>query len=307
MMQKEHKWIQTSKAVLILAIIATFLWGSAVPSIKIGYQLFGIESGNTGGQMLFAGYRFFFAGLAILIILSTKEKQVVIPQKTEWFKLICLGFVQTFLQYFFYYIGMAHVTGVKGSIMNASSTLICVLVAHIYYNNDRLSYHKIIGCVIGFSGVILINLTKGNVAGGFRILGEGSLLGSAIVVSIGTVMNKEMAKQITPVMVAGYQLLFGGIGLVTLGYGLGGTIEKNSITGSLLFVYMVFISAMAFSIWSVLLKYHSMTKVSVYKFLIPVFGTLLSVLFLKESVWDIRIGISLLCVCLGIYFVNRSN
>ena len=141
-LDKKHKWIESSKAVLFLAMTATFLWGSAVPCIKIGYRFFGIESGDTGAQMLFAGYRFLFAGIAILMVISIQDRRICIPNGTEWRKLFLLGFVQTFLQYFFYYIGMAHVTGVKGSIMNASSTLLCVLVAHFYYRNDRLSLNQ---------------------------------------------------------------------------------------------------------------------------------------------------------------------
>jgi len=304
-MTKDTTWIRKPAAFILLAVAATFLWGSAVPCIKIGYQMFGIESNNTGGQMLFAGYRFLAAGIAIIAAISMKEKKIILPERSQWMSLFLLGFVQTFLQYFFYYIGMAHVTGVKGSIMNSSSTLFCVILAHFYYSNDSLSIRKIFGCLIGFAGVVLVNLSKGTVTGGFSFVGEGFIICTAIVVAIGTLINKEITKKINPVTTAGYQLLIGGVGLIILGYGLQGSITEVSFAGLMLFLYMVLISAVAFSIWSVLLKYHSMGKVSVYKFLIPVFGTLLSVLFLGEMAFDWNVVAALICVCVGIYYVNK--
>lgn len=304
-MKKEENWIKSPLGFILLAVFATFLWGSAVPCIKIGYRIFDIASNDTGGQMLFAGYRFFVAGIAIVAIMSIKEKKVILPERNQWKSLILLGFVQTFLQYFFYYIGMANVTGVKGSIMNSSSTLFCVLLAHFYYKNDTLSIRKVIGCLIGFGGVVLVNLTKGTVVGGFSFIGEGFILCTAMVVAVGTLINKEISKRVNPVIAAGYQLWIGGAGLILLGYLLGGNINHGSGRGILLFVYMVFISAVAFSIWSVLLKYHSMGKVSVYKFLIPVFGMLLSVVLLGEVALDWKTFMALVCVCFGIYFVNR--
>ena len=116
------------------AFLATFLWGSAFPCIKIGYQWMNIASSDTGSQMLFAGMRFFVAGLLVLLVGSIGSKKVLVPKResgrlSPWWILWLLALTQTFLQYFFYYIGLAHVSGTKGSIMNAMGTLLRYLLA----------------------------------------------------------------------------------------------------------------------------------------------------------------------------------
>ena len=88
----------------------------------------------------------------------------------------------------------------------------------------------------------------------------------------------------------------------------GGQIHGSSIEfgGILLLFYMAFISAAAFSLWTILLTYHDMGKVTVYNFMIPVFGTILSAVFLGDDLWNPYILSSLPLVCAGIWLVNRE-
>ena len=69
--------------------------------------------------------------------------------RRTWGQMALLGLTQTSLQYLFFYLGLAHTTGVKSSIMNATGTFFSVLLAHFIYKNDRLSYNKVLGCVVG--------------------------------------------------------------------------------------------------------------------------------------------------------------
>ena len=70
---------------------------------------------------------------------------------------------------------------------------------------------------------------------------------------------------------------------------------------------MASLSAIAFALWSQLLKYNKVGVISVFNFLIPVFGTILSAIILKENIFDIKILVALLLVCTGIYLVYKSN
>ena len=64
---KTALFLQKKPVVAILACFCCLLWGSAFPSIKIGYQLFHIDSADTGSQLLFAGYRFTLAGILVIL------------------------------------------------------------------------------------------------------------------------------------------------------------------------------------------------------------------------------------------------
>ena len=325
---KEKKIFQNRKVVVLCAVISTLLWGSAFPCIKAGYRLFGIEAGDVGSQLLFAGIRFLLAGLLTLLLSLFLEKRgerqkvdrAQNRERGDFYKLVggvlLLGLVQTGLQYIFYYIGMAHVSGVKGAILNGTSAFLCVLMARICYGKkETLSREKIVGCIVGLMGVILVNLGGSGTGAGemftgsFSLLGEGFMLISAVMVALGAWLSKEVSQKIKPVTLCGWQLLAGGLLLVIIGELAGGRVDWQcaGVTGIFLMGYMIFISAAAFALWTILLKYNRMGQVTVFQFLIPVFGTLLSAVFLNESIRNPVTLISLPLVCAGIYFVNRDT
>ena len=115
--------------VCLLAVLCCLLWGSAFPSIKIGYKIFEIGQESSMSQVLFAGTRFFLAGILAIVFGSIIQKKVLFPKKESW-KMVCtLSFFQTVLQYFFFYMGLAHASGVKSSIINGMSTFFAILLA----------------------------------------------------------------------------------------------------------------------------------------------------------------------------------
>src|SRR5574344_1201115 len=101
----------------LCALLCCLLWGSAFPGVKIGYRLFGITNNEPGTQILFAGCRFTLAGIMILLILSGIEKKLLIAKKNSLPSIVIISFFQTVGQYVFFYIGLAHSTGVKSSIV----------------------------------------------------------------------------------------------------------------------------------------------------------------------------------------------
>ena len=311
-MKKENKF-QKPSIMIGLAIVCTLLWGSAFPCIKTGYGMFQIAAEAAGSQMLFAGIRFTIAGIMTILVSLCLEKEQYWEKRftrKNVMGILLMGLIQTCLQYVFYYIGMAHVTGVKGAILNGTSAFLSVLTARLFYKNqEKLSKGKWMGCVIGLLGVVIVNLGKGELGDGFTLLGEGFMLMAAIASALGALTTKEVSKGIAPVTLCGWQLGFGGILLIVLGILLGGEMDWQNagIKGIFLLMYMSFISAAAFAIWTILLKYNRMGQVTVFKFLVPVFGTLLSALFLGDNIWNPYILAALPLVCVGIYLVNRQG
>ena len=296
------------KNIILIACICCFLWGSAYPSIKIGYKLFNINTNDIYGKFVFAGYRFFIAGLIVLLFEIINKRNIFVLKKIEIVQVSVLGILQTTLQYIFFYIGLSHTTGVRGSILNGTGTFFCVILAHIFYKNDKINLNKIIGCIIGFLGVILINL-NGNVLDekGFSFIGDGFIIIAAFVASISYVYSKRITNKISPSIATGYQLLIGGIILIVIGFINGGSLKGFTFKSTLLLIYMALISSIAFALWTQLLKYNKVSKISIFNFLIPVFGTILSAVFLKENIFDIKVLLALFLVSLGIYFAYKDN
>ncbi len=296
--------LQNKGVVLALATLCCLLWGSAYPAVKIGYEIFGITT--TGAQVLFAGYRFTLAGILTWIITSLYLKKFVLPQRAEWGRMISLGLVQTTLQYIFFYIGLANTTGVKASIINATSTFFVIIFAHLILKNEKITRAKVWGCVLGMAGVIIIQLKGGQIDSSFSLNGDGFLFLVCVVSALGAVMTRVFTQKIDAMILTAWQLMIGGVILMIVGLGMGGEITVITVPGMLLLLYLAALSAAAFTIWAILIKHNPVGMVAIYGFMIPVFGVILSGLFLGEAFLNLRILVSLACVSVGIWLVNRE-
>ena len=305
----QHPFFSDRRVVILLASFCCLLWGSAYPAIKNGYAMFGIAAGDIPSKMLFAGYRFVFAGLVLLLLAVLTRRNIFILNLRNFCSTSLLGLTQTSVQYVFFYIGLAYTTGVKGSILNATGTFFSVLLAHFIYHNDRLSYRKALGCAVGFAGVMVVNLAGGGAGLDFEftLLGEGFIVIAAFVLSAATIFGKRISQRMDSMVMTGHQLSIGGAVLLLMGYGGGGTLEGFTLASTALLAYMVVLSSAAFALWATLLKYNRVGMVTVYNFLIPVFGALLSAIFLGEDILQWRNALALAMVSAGIWWVTTEK
>ncbi|WP_119154091.1 DMT family transporter [Caldimonas tepidiphila] len=295
------------KVVFLVATLCCLLWGSAYPAIKNGYALFGIEAADLPSKLVFAGYRFVLAGALLLAFAAATGKVVLRLTRGQFGQLTMLGLAQTTLQYVFFYVGLAYTTGVKGSIMNATGTFFSVLLAHFLYRNDRLSMNKLLGCTVGFAGVMVVNFGPGLASFDFTLLGEGFVVIAAFVLSAASIYGKRVSQGMDPFVMTGWQLAIGGAALLLAGYATGGELTGFTPASSALLFYLGVLSSAAFALWSALLKYNRVSMVTAFNFLVPVFGALLSALFLQESILEWKNAIALLLVCWGIRQVTRED
>ena len=301
-----HPRFSDRKVVVALALLCCLLWGSSYPAIKTGYAWFGIARNDIPAQLVFAGWRFLGAGLILLALAVATRKSIWGLGLGAGRQLVVLGLAQTTLQYVFFYVGLAHTTGVKGSIMNATGTFFSVLLAHWIYHNDRLSHAKLWGCVVGFAGVMVVNLGRGTLDMDFTLLGEGFVVIAAAVLAAASIYGKRISQGIDPIVMTGWQLTIGGAALLVAGYAMGGGLRELTLASTALLGYMVLLSSLAISIWSLLLKHNRVSLVTAFNFMVPVFGALLSAAFLDESILEWRNAVALVLVCLGIWLVTKE-
>lgn len=307
-MKIKETTLQKNWIVALVAIICCVLWGSAFPSIKIGYQLFEIAGTDTAAQIMFAGCRFTLAGILSILFGSLIQGKFLVPSKAAIPKVLHVCVFQTVLQYFFFYVGLAHTTGVKGSIIGASNTFLSIVLACLLVKQEKMTMQKVLGCIIGFAGVIIINLGGGGIDMTFTLIGEGFMILSALAYSFSSIIIKKYSQSENPVMISGYQFLIGGIIMIAVGYFVGGRITVITGNGLLLLLYLAFVSAGAYSLWAILLKYNPVSKVAIYGFTTPVCGAGLSSLVLNEgSIFSVKNLAALVLVCIGIFSVNYQK
>ena len=316
--------------IVLFAGICTFLWGSAFPFVKIGYKLMNIKSGDISSTILFAGARFFMAGLITLTICRLfKLDPNIVTMKTfkdtyinKKFLLSCaiVSFFMTFFQYTCFYIGLSNASGVNGSIINSSGTIFTVLLAFIVYKAEKPTTVKLLGCLLSLIGIILVNFRtvpvsalssissiRENVGlGMFSLKGEGLLFMASLSAAFGTIFNKNTTKSYHPITLSGSQLTLGGLYLTLIGLLSGGLLTPSSAKAFIVLAYLSMLSAIAITLWTVLLKYNSASKVSVFKFLTPLFGVLLSGIFLGEDILNLWVAGALFLTCMGIVIMQKN-
>ena len=292
--------------IMILALISCALWGSAFPSIKIGYKLFSIGAGDTYEKIIFAGFRFLLSSMMIFLFCAATKRTLKVT-KEDFYKLILLGLIQTAIQYTFFYIGLSNTSGTKGSILAATSTFFSVILAHFFYEEDKLTTKKIVGVILGFIGVALVNMGGKTIEGGFKFTGEGFVILSSLMGALGGIYTKKISKGMDTFLISGYQLFIGSLFLIVTGFIGGGSGISSTFKGYSLLLYLAFISAAAFSLWTILLKYNGVGKVSIYKFTIPLFGVFLSYIFLGERLLGTNVVLSIVLVTIRIILINKEG
>lgn len=296
------KIFQNTVTRAILALMCCALWGSAFPCIKIGYEWLQIE--GTGSQILFAGYRFTLAGIFTYLFACISEKRPVLLKRSSVPYVFGQGILQTTIQYVCFYIGLSHTTGAKGSVINGSNAFFTIIVAHFLLKNEKITWKKAIGCIIGFVGVLVINLTPGAWGSGFSFMGEGLVLLCSFAYGTSSVTLKMISDKETPTTITAYQLLFGGIVLIAIGAIAHGNVQGFDVRSVVLLIYMALLSTVAFSLWAALVKYNCVGQIAIFGFSIPIFGAVMSGIFLGEQILTVQNLAALVLVSVGIIIVN---
>lgn len=292
--------------VSLCAVLCCALWGSATPFIKIGYELI-LPQKNIPSTILFAGIRFFFAGFLTVAFYCISGKKFFYPKLENYANVFKLSLFQTIAQYIFFYIGLANTSGVKGTIISGSNAFFAMLISCLVFHQEKLSVKKVVACILGFAGIVVVNL-KG-LDFNMNFLGDGFVLFSGISAAVSSTLIKKYSQTEDTVVLSGYQFMLGGLILSVVGLCAGGIISIGSLKAFGVLTYLSFLSAVAYTLWGILLKYNSVSKVTIFSFMIPVFGVLLSKLLLPESadVSPVNLIITMILVCSGIIMLNYGK
>jgi drug/metabolite transporter (DMT)-like permease len=286
--------------IVFLAILATLLWTTAFAVVKIGLTYC--------SPMFFAGIRFILAGL-ILLPLVGGLKHYYKSIRSSIKSILLVSLFQTFLLYSLFFWGMSLVPGSIGAIVTGSSPLIAAISAHIFLKNDKLSLRKAIYIFSGIFGIILISVErKFIISTSFKELaGIFILLGSSFVSSMGNVVVAADKSEVEPISLNSAQMGIGGFALLLLSFVIEGypqiTITKQFVFALL---WLSFISSAGFSIWFYLLKIKKIkvSDLNMWKFIIPIFGALISWTLLKNDSPTLFSVIGMLIVAVSVLLFN---
>ena len=291
--------------VVVFALTAAMAWGWAYPLIKLGFGEFGITGEMTGSKMLFAGIRFAISGLIVLAIARGKGKDFSVERPRNWWYLLVFALLNTTLHYACFYIGLSHSEGARAAILNSLGVFLLVLLACLFFKSDRLTTRKIIGCAIGFAGILALNIGGGD-SGRFTFWGDGMIILNALCSASAGLMTRGLRTRVDVFVGTGYSLAIGGALLIIPGLMMEGTLPQVTIGGVVILGLLIAISTLGFTLYNKLLSCNPVGKVAIFNSLIPVVGALTSGRCLDEPFyWKYRVAA--LLATGGIDIINKGK
>lgn len=311
-MQQKTSIFQRPVWVAIFALTAAVVWGWAYPLIKLGFAEFGITQDQTGSKMLFAGIRFFLSGMIILAVAGGRRLDFRLKMPRSWWFIIAYSLMNTTLHYACFYFGLSHSAGSRAAILNSLSVFSVVILACLFFKSDRMTVRKVVGCVVGFAGILALNLGSDAAAlpltgvDGGVLLGDGMIIANALCSAFASLMTRGLGRRVDVFVGTGYSLAIGGALLILPGLAMGGTLPQITAMGSIILLLLISISTIGFTLYNKLLTCNPVGKVAIYNSLIPIIGAVTSCLCLHEPFyWKYVIAGGLAAA--GIYIINKGK
>jgi len=280
-----------------LLVILALIWASAFFNIKIATESF--------GPITIAFLRVFFGSIPVLLLCFYKKIKIEAFSK-DWYWFAIIGFVNLVLPFFLIAYGVKSVQSNLAAILMSTTPLSSTILGHFYTKNEKFNLVKTFGILIGFSGIIYLFSDNLLINDSNFISALLILLGSTCYV-IGGVLTLKISKKKNE-NVTGSILIWAVLILIPFVY----FIEKPwnsvpSIESTISVVYLGMISTgVAWLLRFKILKDNGLIFQSQVSYLIPIFGTILSYIFLKEIITP-KVLLSLLAVVVGIYFVKKAD
>ena len=297
--------------VALLAFTAAFSWGWAFPLVKLGFAEYGITQDMTASKMLFAGLRFGLAGIIILLIAATTGRSFSYKNTapkgsfSNALFLLLFALMNTTLHYACFYIGLSYSQGARAAILNSMSVFTLVILACIFFKSDKMTYRKMLGCVVGFAGILTLNMGNQE-SGAFTLLGDGLIILNALCGAFAGLLTRGVNKRIDVFVGTGYSLAVGGFLLIIPSLLMGATLPHITLWGVCILVLLVGISTIGFALYNKLLTCNPIGKVAIWNSLIPVVGALTSCICLHETFYAKYIWAAGLAT-IGIYIINKGK
>ncbi len=279
------------------AVLACVLWGSAFAGAKIGFQY--------ASPIYLSGMRFTLAGL-LLVPLMVATKVDLRGALRHWRFMLLFAFVQTFLQYGLFFMGLDKVPGATSSVIIGAGPLFVAVMAHLALHDDRMTFRKMAAIGLGLAGIVFISTAKGKLSGDDPSFyaGVGLLLLSNIIGSYTNIMVvKKKSYSISPVALTSFANFTGGIMLLVTAF----VVEKPEVSiypaeFYAALVWLAIIPAAAFSLWYGLLQRPGVkvSELNMWKFIVPVTGCILSWLIVpgERPDWPTVTGIVVIVAAL---------
>jgi len=291
----ESKEFLDFKAILTI-IILTLLWGFNYPVIKYS---------NQGVSPIFtSALRSVIASICgVIYCLGKKER--LFHTDIMFFHGFMVGLLFG-LEFACIYFGLLYTDAARSVVFVYLSPFVVAVGAHFFLKGDRLTYLKIIGLVLAFTGILLVFGGRPKTAKSTMLIGDLLEISAAFLWGATTLYIKRfMAEKVHPINTFLYQLFFSIPVLFVVSFILEPNwIYKMDLWIAVCILYQsVIVAFISYFIWFKLIHNYSVSRLSAFTFFTPIFGVLFGILLLNEELtFSLKVGLPM--VSMGIFFVN---
>jgi len=281
----------------VLLTILALIWSSAFFNIKIATYSY--------GPVTIAFLRTFFGAIPVIGLCLVKKIKIEAFSK-DWYWFAAIGMINLVIPFFLIAYGMQKIQSNLAAILMASTPLSATVLAHFFTKNEKINLIKILGVLIGFSGIVFlfsdnILINKNNFTYALLILVGSTfyVIGGLLTLKVSNKKNENVTASI---------LIWGTIFLIPITAFTEKPWNLNpSIDSTISLIYLgVVATGLAWLLRFKILKNNGLVFQAQVAYLIPIFGIILGYIFLKELITS-KVLIALLAVIIGIYLVKKSN
>lgn len=292
----------SKKKTVILSLLVMFLWGSLFPCVKLGYEAYQVVS--TWDIIYFAGVRFTICGGIVCLYCLIRDRRTFLPAKTYWAPVLLSGVFAIILHYSFSYLGLQITDSSKTAILKQVGVLFYVCFSALFFKEDRLTLPKLIGVLLGFAGILMINASPTGIK--FQA-GDLLIIASSFCLVISSIISKKLFRHVEPITATGCSQFFGGIVLLIFGKIMGGNMQLSPGSSHGIMGYICLASIASYCIWYVTLKDSELSKLFIVKFAEPVFACICGAVLLGENIFRLQYLAAFALIALGITISNMSR
>lgn len=258
---------------LIQLIALAAIWGGSFIFMRVLAPIF--------GPIWTASMRLTIAGVFLLLMYTVSGYRL--NWKRDWKQLVIIGIMNSSFPFFFYAFAALYIPASLSVILNAMAPMFGAIFAAVFAL-EKLTVRKGIGLLLGLTGVIIISFSSMEIADDKAILAILACIGATVCYGASGVYVKMKASHIPAKDIACGSQLFAGIALLSLvgWFPVRQTFGAYELT--LLVIFAVLCSALAYLIYYSLMASVGPTKTLTVTYLMPIFGVLWGVLLLGEVV-----------------------
>lgn len=273
----------------ILIIILSILWGGSFFFVGVAVKEL--------PPLTIVMFRVALASMILLAVVYLKGEKM--PSSLGvWGAFVVMGALNNLIPFCLIVWGQTHIESGLASILNATTPIFSVILAHFFTREEKLTFNRISGIVLGWMGVSILIGIESLKGFGMEVVGQMAVIGAAISYAFAAIYGRRF-KGMNPIVVATGMLCGSTIMMIpcALYFDQPWHLTPGAMTILSVFGLAAISTSLAYIIYFHVLATAGPTNLLLVTFLIPISAIVLGVVVLGEQLgWEVFVGMGMIFI-----------